>query len=343
MKTSDFDYTLPSELIAQIPLDKRDTSRLMVINRQNGGLQHNCFKDIVKFLRSGDVLVVNNSRVIPARLFGRKENTGAKVEILLLRRTKDNRSWEVLAKPGKVLPVGTRVVLESSNSESVVAEITGILDEGVRVVTFDNEEHLGDIGHTPLPPYIQQQLSNSERYQTVYASSHGSVAAPTAGLHFTMELLSELSLMGVETLEVTLHIGLDTFRPVMVDNPAEHHIHSEYGVITQEVATKINTAKREGRRIVCVGTTSVRLLEYVANKAADVLVQPYSGWVDLLILPGFTFKVTDMMLTNFHLPKSTLLMMVSAFAGNKLIREAYAEAIKQSYRFYSFGDAMLIL
>jgi S-adenosylmethionine:tRNA ribosyltransferase-isomerase len=289
------------------------------------------------------VLVLNNSRVIPARLFGRKSDTEAAVEILLLRRSSTSQAWEALVKPGKRLPVGSIVTLDDTTSTPVTAEIQAILDDSIRQVVFSDEGRLTTLGNVPLPPYIHTPLGDKERYQTIYAHSSGSVAAPTAGLHFTAALLDDLHSMGVETLETTLHIGLDTFRPVMVDDPTQHHIHREYGIVTERVAARVSCAKQEGRRVVCVGTTSVRLLEYAASRSVSAPLDPFAGWVDLLILPGYRFRLTNVMQTNFHLPKSTLLMLVSAFAGADLIKRAYAEAIGQQYRFYSFGDAMLIV
>jgi S-adenosylmethionine:tRNA ribosyltransferase-isomerase len=344
MKTSDFDYVLPPDLIAQTPLEPRDSSRLLVLNRRNAGISHHQFRDIADYLKSGDVLIMNNSRVIPARLFGKKAATGAAVEILLLRRSPLNESWEALVKPGKRLPAGTIVNLESSDRlHHITAEIKGVLDEGIREVGFSDESLLPLLGNIPLPPYIHAQLADSERYQTVYARERGSAAAPTAGLHFTPQLLDELKKKGVECMETTLHIGLDTFRPVQVEDPAEHHIHREYGIVSAEVAARVSKAKIEGRRIVCVGTTSVRVLEYAAQQSKVNPLDAFSGWVDLLILPGYNFLLTEAMITNFHLPRSTLLMLVSAFAGKEQIMKAYAEAVKEKYRFYSFGDAMLIL
>ncbi|MCL2707110.1 MAG: tRNA preQ1(34) S-adenosylmethionine ribosyltransferase-isomerase QueA [Dehalococcoidia bacterium] len=343
MKTSDFDYYLPSELIAQTPIEPRDSSRLMLLNRADGSIQHKAFHDITQFLRRGDVLVMNNSRVIPARLFGKKVGTGASVEILLLRRLAANQTWQALVKPGKCLPAGSVVVLDNSDGPPVTAEIQSILDDGIRQVVFSEERPLNALGNIPLPPYIHAPLGDKERYQTVYANAPGSVAAPTAGLHFTAILLDELRAMGIEILETTLHIGLDTFRPVTVDDPTQHRIHSEYGIVTKYVAERVSLAKSEQRRVVCVGTTSVRLLEYAAGRSISAPLEPFSGWVDLLILPGYRFRLTDIMQTNFHLPKSTLLMMVSAFAGAELIKRAYAEAVAHKYRFYSFGDATLII
>ena len=343
MKTSDFDYGLPQELIAQTPIEPRDSSRLMVLDRANKTIEGCCFKDVVSFLKSGDVLVMNNSRVIPARLFGKKARTDAAVEILLLRRSVSGTGWEALVKPGKKLPEGTMVYIEGEHSEHVTAEIKAVLDEGIREVSFSDETLLPALGNIPLPPYIHAPLADSERYQTVYARDPGSVAAPTAGLHFTPQLLDELKRKGVECLETTLHIGLDTFRPVQVEDPSQHHIHREYGIVPPGVADSISRAKKENRRVICVGTTSVRVLEYAALQSEKNPLDPFSGWVDLLILPGYRFCIADAMITNFHLPKSTLLMLVSAFAGTELIKQAYAQAVREKYRFYSFGDAMLIL
>jgi S-adenosylmethionine:tRNA ribosyltransferase-isomerase len=343
MKTSDFDYDLPHELIAQTPVEPRDSSHLLVLNRTNGMLDNREFTDILSFFKSGDVLAMNNSRVIPARLFGKKAGTNAAVEILLLRHSGNSNSWEALVKPGKRLPAGTLVNLEGAHSEHVTAEIKAVLDDGIREVSFSDETLLPALGNIPLPPYIHAPLADSERYQTVYARDPGSVAAPTAGLHFTPRLLTELTNKGVECLETTLHIGLDTFRPVQVEDPSQHHMHREYGIVPPEVAASISRAKMENRRVFCVGTTSVRVLEYAAQKSMANPLDPFSGWVDLLILPGYRFRLTDAMITNFHLPRSTLLMLVSAFAGTDLIKKAYAEAVSRKYRFYSFGDAMLIL
>ena len=345
MKTSDFDYDLPPEFIAQTPVEPRDNSRMLVLNRTDSTIVHRKFYEITDyFLKSGDVLVMNNSRVIPARLLGRKADTGTAVEILLLRRAALSATWEALVKPGKRLPIGSIVELNSADGKiQISAEIKAILPEGIREVSFSDELLLPELGQIPLPPYIHTPLADPERYQTVYARDAGSAAAPTAGLHFTRRLLDELNDKGIECLYTTLHIGLDTFRPVQVEDPAQHHIHREYGFVTQEVASRISKAKSEGRRVVCVGTTSVRLLEYAAEKSANSVLGPFEGWVDLLILPGYRFRLVDAMITNFHLPRSTLIMLVSAFAGAELIKKAYAEAVKEKYSFYSFGDAMLIL
>ena len=338
MKTIDFDYNLPPGLIAQTPSEPRDQARLLILRRESGTLEHRHFYEIAELLRPGDVLVMNDSRVIPARLHGHKKDTGARVEIMLLRRVED-ASWEALVKPNKKLPAGTMVNL----ALKVSAEIGDVLPDGIRLVKFTGDESLTGLGEMPLPPYIHTPLERPERYQTVYAREQGSVAAPTAGLHFTTELLQGLKDKGIETLYTTLHIGLDTFRPVQEEDPAFHHIHREYGYLSQEVAGRITQAKAEGRRIICVGTTSVRLLEHAARLSRGNALDSFAGWVDLFILPGFKFLVADVMVTNFHLPRSSLLMLVSAFAGAELIKTTYAEAIRNEYRFYSFGDAMLIV
>jgi S-adenosylmethionine:tRNA ribosyltransferase-isomerase len=341
MKTSDFDYHLPPELIAQTPVEPRDRSRLMVLNRCSGSLEHRRFFEIADYLRAGDVLVFNDSRVIPARLKG-KRDSGGRVELLLLRR-RDKAVWEALVKPGKRVNIGTRLELAGDAGAKVTAEVTGLGDGGVKVIGFSNEELLLKLGDIPLPPYIHTPLADAERYQTVYARAPGSAAAPTAGLHFTPELLGRIEAKGVRLLFVTLHIGMDTFRPVREEDPRNHPIHKEYGVITKEVASELSRARREERRIICAGTTTVRLVEAAAQGDNPDGVPPFEGWVSLLALPGYKFRATDAMLTNFHLPRSTLLMLVSAFAGRDFVLSAYEEAIDRGYRFYSFGDAMLIL
>lgn len=345
MKTSDFDYLLPSELIAQTPVEPRDQSRLMVLNRNDGSIEHRGFSQIVDCLRDGDVLVFNDSRVIPARLSGRRVDSGGKVEILLLRRL-DTNVWEALVKRGKRLPIGTKVEIVSDSvagnlQAGILAEIIGVGQSGIKVIRLSDETLLPALGKIPLPPYIHTPLTRPERYQTVYAKVDGSVAAPTAGLHFTPELLERIEQKGVGCLFVTLQIGLDTFSPVREDDPLEHPIHGEYGVLSQTVAAQLSQAKGEGRRIICVGTTAVRIVEQVAK--LSIPLQPFAGWVSLFILPGYQFRMADALITNFHLPKSTLLMLISAFAGKDIIIRAYQEAIAQRYRFYSFGDAMLIL
>lgn len=342
MKTSDFDYQLPPKLIAQTPLEPRDRSRLMVLNRQDGAIEHRFFYEIVDYLESGDTMVFNNSRVIPARIIGQKCNSQTKVEILLLRRL-DNNIWETLVQPGRKLTPGTEIRIVgqlATMGEEMNAEILEKRDDGVRTVRFSDDRLLEKFGQVPLPPYIHTRLEDPERYQTIYARTNGSVAAPTAGLHFTSELLNQLGNKGVQLAFVTLHIGLDTFRPVRVEDPSRHAIHKEYGELTPEVAALINETREHGKKIVAVGTSTVRLLETAAQSGR---IEPFRGWVDLLILPGYSFRVVDVMGTNFHLPRSTLLMMASAFAGRDLILQAYEQAKSLNYRFYSFGDAMLIL
>jgi len=345
MKTSDFDYNLPPELIAQTPIEPRDHSQLMVLNRSRGSVEHRCFSEIADYLRAGDVLVFNDSRVIPARIKGKKVDTGGKVELLLLRQL-DTSIWEALVKPGKRVDIGTKLEITGDSAAGgikVMAEITGLGEEGVKVVQFSDEELLLQLGKVPLPPYIHTPLEDTERYQTVYARALGSAAAPTAGLHFTPQLLGQIESKGVHLLFVTLHIGLDTFRPVKEKDPLKHPIHKEYGILTKEVATELSQAKKEGRRIICAGTTTVRMVEQAAQVSKAFLLAPFEGWVSLLALPGYQFRMVDAMITNFHLPRSTLLMLVTAFAGRDFIISAYEEAIASKYRFYSFGDAMLIL
>jgi len=344
MKTSDFSYNLPPELIAQTPVEPRDRSRLMVLNCNKSSIEHRRFSEIADYLRTGDVLVFNDSRVIPARLKGRKVDSGGRVELLLLRQL-DNAVWEALVKPAKRVGIGTRIEINDSSmagSARVRAEITGQGQNGIKVVSFSDERLLPQLGEIPLPPYIQTPLTEPERYQSVYARVSGSVAAPTAGLHFTPELLAQIEKMGVQCLFVTLHIGLDTFRPVREADPLKHPIHKEYGTLSPEVAAELSRAKREGRRIICVGTTTVRILEAAAQRQAS-LIEPLEDWVSLFILPGYHFRAASALITNFHLPRSTLLMLAAAFAGKDFIISAYEEAIARKYRFYSFGDAMLIL
>jgi S-adenosylmethionine:tRNA ribosyltransferase-isomerase len=357
MKTSDFDYILPPELIAQTPTEPRDHSCLLVVDRQTGLFQHRHFFDVIDYLKAGDVLVFNDSRVIPARLNAVKPGTAGKLEFLLLRRLESN-VWEALVKPAKRAKPGTKIQvisnglnlktgyeketeLKSENPEPITGEIVGECDEGLRHIRFSDEAALFNAGEIPLPPYIREPLLNKERYQTVYSRISGSAAAPTAGLHFTPELIKKLQDKGVECLFVTLHVGLDTFRPVREEDPQKHVIHKEFGILDAPVAQRLAAAKDEGRRIIAVGTTSVRVLEAAAR--ASGCVRPFSGWIDLFILPGYRFKVVDTMVTNFHLPCTTLLMLVSAFAGKELLEKAYAEAIAEKYRFYSFGDSMMIL
>jgi len=309
-----------------------------VLNRENNSIEHRHFYDIVEYLRDGDVMVFNDSRVIPARLKGRKAESSGKVELLLLRR-QETDVWEALVKPARRLQSGAVIEIEPE----IRAEIIGALNGGIRVVRFSDESRLLTAGEVPLPPYIRQPLADAGRYQTVYARVTGSVAAPTAGLHFTPDLLAEIERLGVRCLFITLHVGLDTFRPVKEEEPRQHTIYREYGVIYEETAHELARARKEGRRIICVGTTTVRLLEKAAGVSRSRDIEPFHDWVDLFILPGHRFRMVDVMVTNFHLPRSTLIMLVTAFGGKKLIDEAYREAIARRYRFYSFGDAMLIL
>ncbi len=346
MKTSDFDYILPQELIAQTPVEPRDSSRLMVVNRPDGPVAHHRFHEISDYLRDGDVLVFNDSLVIPARLYGRKVDGGGRVEILLLRRLEEG-TWEALVRRGKRLRAGSLVMItngmERDAPPGITAEVIGQGEGGIKVIRFSDETLLAELGHVPLPPYINTPLSRPERYQTVYARVAGSVAAPTAGLHFTPELLDKLEKKGVRLLFVCLHIGLDTFSPVREEDPEKHHIHREYGMVSEEVARELSEAKRQGRKVICVGTTTVRILEQLAQLYPLEELQPFADWVALYILPGYRFRMVDALLTNFHLPRSTLLMLVTAFGGKKLVNGAYQDAINSGYRFYSFGDAMLIL
>ena len=334
VKTSDFDYELPQELIAQTPIEQRDCSRLLVVNRTDGSITHRHFYDLPDMLREGDFLVFNDSRVLPARLFGHRVGYEGKVEVLLLRRI-EPCLWEVLVKPSRRIDAGARIQLDG-----LLCEVIERKEGAIRVVRFSDEDALEKAGKVPLPPYIRRPVDNPERYQTVYARVKGSAAAPTAGLHFTPDLLHRLEAKGVDFAFVTLHVGLDTFVPVRVDDPERHHIHREYCQLSPEVAQRLSEAKSQGRRIVAVGTTSVRVLE---QASLDGAIRPFDGWADLFILPGYKFNAVDVMLTNFHLPRTTLIMMVSAFAGRDLVSKAYDEAIKERYRFYSFGDAMLIL
>ena len=341
MKTKDFYYDLPEELIAQTPIEPRDHSRLMVMDRQTGDLTHAHFYDIVHFLRPGDCLIVNDSRVLPARLYGEKEGTGAQVEFLLLTQ-KENMVWEVLAGPGKKARPGTRFVFGGGLLRAEVLEVT---PDGNRIVRFACDGNfyqvLDQIGQMPLPHYIHQKLEDKERYQTVYARELGSAAAPTAGLHFTPALLEQLKAMGVNIGFVTLHVGLGTFRPVKVEDVTQHKMHSEHYELNQQTADLINQTKRNGGRVIAVGTTSCRTLESVAQK--EGCIKASEGWTDIFIYPGYTFQVLDGLITNFHLPESTLIMLVSAFAGYSHTMQAYQTAVQERYRFYSFGDAMLVV
>lgn len=336
LKTSDFDYELPPELIAQTPIEPRDSSRLLVLNRAEGTIQHHRFYELPSFLRPGDVLVANDSRVVPARIFGRRRPSGGKVEVLLLHRLEPGL-WQALVRPAKPLTVGAMIDVDGAGGS---LEVTEAGEGGIRVVRLSDEGLIDSVGRMPLPPYIHAPLEEPERYQTVYARVRGSAAAPTAGLHFTDRLLDSLAALGVELAFVTLHIGLDTFRQVRHDDPRQHAIHSEYCELSSETAMQLNKARAEGRRVICVGTTAVRVVESAAQASGQV--QPFSGWTKLFILPGYRFRAVDALITNFHLPRSTLLMLVSAFAGTDLMRRAYREAIAKRYRFYSFGDAMLV-
>ena len=314
----------------------------MVLHRDTEAVEHRTFHEIIEYLQGGDTLVFNNSRVIPARLFGRKENSGANVELLLLRRLDDN-VWETLTRPGRRTGVGAKIKITGKTKDadiSITAEVIGLGKGGIRIINFSDESLLEQLGNVPLPPYIHEPLADPERYQTVYAKIKGSVAAPTAGLHFTPRSLHELQGKGVQLAFVTLHIGLDTFRPVQVDDPALHQIHTEYGILSPETAEAINKTKQQGKKVIAVGTSTVRLIEAAAQTGA---IQPFSGNVDLFILPGYKFRATDAIITNFHLPRSTLLMLISAFAGRDFVLQAYQQAKDYGYRFYSFGDAMLIL
>ena len=340
MDVKDFDYDLPEELIAQDPLEDRSSSRLMVLDKKTGEVSHHIFKEIIKYLRPGDCLVLNNTKVIPARLYGVKEGTMAKIEILLLKR-KQNDVWETLVKPGKKAKPGTKIIFGDG---ILTGEVIDVVDDGNRLIQFSYdgifEEILDKLGQMPLPPYITHQLEDKNRYQTVYAKHTGSAAAPTAGLHFTKELLNEVKEKGVDIAEVTLHVGLGTFRPVKVDNVLDHHMHSEFYMVSQEAADKINNAKKNGGRIISVGTTSTRTLESAADE--NGMLHECSGWTDIFIYPGYKFKVIDCLITNFHLPQSTLVMLVSALAGREHILSAYKKAVEEKYRFFSFGDAMFI-
>lgn len=340
MRRQDFSFDLPQELIAQDPLKDRAGSRLLVLDKETGAVSHHVFREIKEYLHPGDCLVLNDTKVIPARLIGSKIGTDAKIEILLLKRKEDN-IWETLVKPGKKAKPGARI---SFGDGLLVGEVVDVVEEGNRLVrfTYDGifEEILDRLGQMPLPPYITHQLEDKNRYQTVYAKHSGSAAAPTAGLHFTPELLEEIKAKGVEIASVTLHVGLGTFRPVKADNILEHHMHSEFYQIEESEAEKINRAKAAGGRIICVGTTSCRTIESAAD--GDGYLRAGSGWTDIFIYPGYRFKILDCLLTNFHLPESTLLMLVSALAGRERVLAAYEEAVRERYRFFSFGDAMLI-
>ena len=340
MLLKDFYYDLPKELIAQDPLTDRSSSRLMVVDRESGELKHEVFKNIINYLHKGDCLVLNDTRVIPARLYGIRKDTGASVEILLLTRRSDT-DWECLVKPGKKARTGCCL---DFGSGILSGEIVDVMKDGNRIIRFSYdgifEEILDKLGEMPLPPYITHKLKDKNRYQTVYARHDGSAAAPTAGLHFTNELLDEIKLKGIYVAKVTLHVGLGTFRPVKEENILDHHMHSELCMLDKENADIINNARENGGRVICVGTTSTRTLESIADESGHV--EPRSFWTDIFIYPGYKFKITDALITNFHLPESTLLMLVSAFSSREIILKAYEEAVKEKYRFFSFGDAMFI-
>ena len=341
MNVKDFYFDLPQELIAQDPLEDRASSRLLVLDKKTGEVTHRGFRDILEYLRPGDCLVINDTKVIPARLFGVKEDTGAKIEVLLLKR-REHDIWETLVKPGKKAKPGTRIVFGEGLLTGTVLET---VDDGNRLIQFSYEgifeEILDQLGQMPLPPYITHQLKDKNRYQTVYAKHDGSAAAPTAGLHFTKELLKQIEDMGVKIAHVTLHVGLGTFRPVKVENVQDHHMHSEFYMVEESEAKKVNDTKEAGGRVICVGTTSCRTVESAADENGRL--KSGSGWTDIFIYPGYEFKILDALIPNFHLPESTLVMLVSALAGREHVLAAYEEAIKERYRFFSFGDAMLIL
>lgn len=340
MELEEFDYYLPEELIAQEPLKERDMARLMILDKKTGEVQHKIFKDIVSYLNPGDCLVLNNTRVLPARLYGTREGTGGKIEVLLLKRIDANK-WEVLVKPGKKAKIGVNIIFGNGELKARVLDHT---PEGGRIIEFSYEgvfeELLYKLGEMPLPHYIKKKLEDQEMYQTVYSKIEGSAAAPTAGLHFTTELLDEIKNKGVKIVYVTLHVGLGTFRPVKVERIEDHHMHSEFYTVSEETASIINKTRQEGKRIISVGTTSCRTLETVGGD--DGLVKAGSGWTEIFIYPGYKYKVVDCLITNFHLPKSTLIMMVSALAGRENILNAYKIAVENKYKFFSFGDAMFI-
>ena len=341
LKKSDFYFDLPEELIAQDPLTDRSGSRLLKLDRQTGEIEHHTFKEVIDYLNPGDCLVLNNTKVIPARLMGERENTGATIEVLLLKR-KEKDVWETLVKPGKKAKEGTKIIFGNG---LLTGEVIDVVEEGNRLIRFSYdgifEEVLDQLGEMPLPPYITHKLQDKNRYQTVYAKYDGSAAAPTAGLHFTRELLQKIEEKGVKLAYVTLHVGLGTFRPVKVDNILEHHMHSEYYEVTKEAADTINQAKESGHRVIAVGTTSCRTLESVADENGHMV--PKSGNTEIFIYPGYRFKVLDGLITNFHLPESTLIMLVSAFAGKDHVMAAYEEAVREKYRFFSFGDSMIVV
>ena len=340
MKTSDFYFDLPEELIAQVPILDRSSSKLMVLDKETGEIEHKIFKDVIDYLNPGDCLVLNNTRVIPARLIGEKVETGGKIEFLLLKRTEED-TWQALVKPGKRAKIGTKF---SFGDGQLIGEVVGLAEEGSRLVKFHYEgifeEVLDRLGNMPLPPYITERLEERERYQTVYSKHNGSAAAPTAGLHFTDELLNNIREKGVDIAFVTLHVGLGTFRPVKVDNVLEHEMHSEYYMVDEDAAQKINKAKSNGNRVICVGTTSCRTVESASDE--NGVIKECSGWTNIFIYPGYKFKIVDRLITNFHLPESTLIMLVSALSSKENVLNAYNVAVDNKYRFFSFGDAMIV-
>jgi len=340
LKTSDFYFDLPEELIAQVPIEDRSSSKLMVLDKETGIIEHKIFKDVINYLNPGDCLVLNNTRVIPARLIGEKQDTGGKIEFLLLKRTEED-TWQALAKPGKKAKIGTKF---SFGDGKLIGEVVGLAEEGSRIIKFHYEgifeEVLDELGNMPLPPYITERLEERERYQTVYSKHRGSAAAPTAGLHFTEELLKQIRDKGVDIAFVTLHVGLGTFRPVKVDDVLNHEMHSEYYMVDKEAAEKINRAKANGNSVICVGTTSCRTVESASSE--DGTIKESSGWTKIFIYPGYEFKIVNTLITNFHLPESTLIMLVSALANKESVLSAYETAVKEKYRFFSFGDAMVI-
>lgn len=340
MKTSDFYFDLPEELIAQVPVKDRTSSKLMVLDKETGEIEHKIFKDVIDYLNPGDCLVLNNTRVIPARLIGEKLETKGKIEFLLLKRTEED-TWQALVKPGKRAKVGTKF---SFGNKKLIGEVVGLAEEGSRIIKFHYEgifeEILDELGNMPLPPYITERLEERERYQTVYSKHNGSAAAPTAGLHFTQDLLQKIKEKGVDIAFVTLHVGLGTFRPVKVEDVLNHEMHSEYYMVDKEAEEKINNAKKNGKNVICVGTTSCRTVESASSE--DGLVKESSGWTNIFIYPGYKFKVVNRLITNFHLPESTLIMLVSALSTKDNVLNAYDVAVRDRYRFFSFGDAMIL-
>ena len=341
MKTSDFDYFLPKELIAQTPVEPRDHSRLLLVNKESGDILDGYFYDLPNHIRKGDVLVFNDSRVVPARLYGKLKDSENAIELLLLSRLKQG-NWRALVKPGRRMKTGAKFVIGQDTRKIVLGEILEEEKSGARIVNLEGEENINDVGVLPLPPYIRERVPDAERYQTIYSKEEGSIAAPTAGLHFTGRLMKRLQEKGAEIVFVTLHVGWDSFRPLTSVNPLKHQMHSEYWNLPEKSAQAINLAKQEGRRVISIGTTATRLLENVALDQAGPPIHGGDGWADIFITPGHSFRILDGLVTNFHLPKSTLLMLTSAIAGKELLQHAYKHAIRAHYRFYSFGDAMFI-